>query len=69
MAYYICRNKNCSQVVLYRGKPQLDENGIYYETFNSELLQAFCYVEFKRVTGMTLKPGECKRVKIRITEY
>lgn len=31
-------------------------------------LTFFCYKEFKRITGFKLKPGECKRVEIKVKE-
>lgn len=48
---------------LYHRKPQLYESG-FYESANA----AFCAIDLEKVTGFKLKPGECKRVRIKIEE-
>lgn len=56
-----------SQYELWVGKPE------YETTFGGRLyqgreLQAFCAKDFQRVTGVSLKPGECVKVEITVTE-
>jgi len=48
---------------MYHKKPRLYENG-FYESANAQ----FCAEQVEAVTGFKLKPGECKRVRIRIEE-
>ena len=67
MAYWLTRDEGGSTAVeLWRGKPRADKDlfgdGIYGAP-NASSLSYFCPAELKKVTGITLKSGEIRRVK------
>jgi len=64
-----------SSVEMYNKKPvwheATDVASGYWDSRDSNvygILLEMCYTQFKRVTGFTIKRGECKRVRIEIKE-
>lgn len=52
---------------LWTTKPRQNRNGEFYaDGKRCFLIEDFCPEEFERITGFSLKPGECKRVTIEI---
>jgi len=70
MEYYICRDDDSPYVKLYRYRPEyMKEFGEYMGGLKSEFIVSFLHSDFKNITGgKTVKPGECKHVKIIIGE-
>lgn len=46
-----------------RKKPKQEESGMY--GFQDDF---YCMAQFESITGYKLKPGECRRVRIKIEE-
>jgi len=61
-----------SGVEMYNKKPvwhgATDVVSGYWDSNVYDIMLEMCYVQFKRVTGFTIKRGECKRVRINIEE-
>lgn len=57
-------------VELYLRKPVWSESSKWWFSSvpNGSKLIGFCYPEWLRITGFKIKPGECKRVRIRVEE-
>ena len=47
-------------------KPCLDAFGWFESETNGDFLGEFCATHFERITGIKLKPGECKRFTLTI---
>jgi hypothetical protein len=50
---------------LSQTKPRINTFGKY---ISRTTVRCFCAADFERVTGYVLRPGKCKKVRIRVEE-
>lgn len=59
--FWVSRGERDSRIVhLWRRMP-LFTGGVYY---GRDGVATICYAPFRSLTGLKLKPGECKRVRL-----
>ncbi len=60
---WLARDKdsyNSDWITMYEKKPEWNNE---YQKYGSDEIHVFWYKDFKSITGITLKPGECRKIK------
>lgn len=59
---------NCNMYHLTRTRPILNENGQADAKRESDFIYSLCAGKFEAVTGYSLGPGECARIRIIVEQ-
>ena len=58
------RASSDSQFVMLCSKRPILEKAVYVWPLGAVIKELFCYKQFKRATGLDIKPGECVQIEL-----